>query len=160
MSRSGPDQAQTELTGGALAVVQSFKNAYRSLERRKGRETHHLDGSGVSQAQFELLVELRKNGPTAVGELAHSAGLSAASVSQMVDRLSDQGHVERVRSEEDRRIVKVELSEQGKAAIDPIVERWRQSWLKALEGVSENDLEAASRVLERVASIYEDPAEA
>ena len=155
MSRSEPETG-SELTGSRLEVVRSFKNAYRTLSRRKGRETHRLGASEVSQSQFELLVELRKAGPMAVGELAHVTGLSPASVSQMVDRLSEQGHVERVRSEEDRRIVKVGLSKQGRATLDPIVERWHRKWQQALEGVPDRDLEAASRVLDRIAAIYEE----
>ena len=158
MSRSAPEQAN-QLTEESLALIQAFKNAYRSADRRKGRESHRLGGSPVSQAQFELLIELKKQGPMAVGELAQTNGLSAASVSQMVDRLSEQGHVERVRSEEDRRVVKVELSQQGDAAINPILDRWRRNWSRALEDMPSEDLVAATRVLEKIATIYEDPVE-
>lgn len=154
MNRSVPD-SPVELPESTLFVIKAFKNAYRNADRRKGRESHQLGGSSVTQAQFELMVELRKQGPMAVGELAQSNGLSAASVSQMVDRLSEQGHVEKVRSETDRRVVEVRLAEQGQAAIDPIIDRWRRNWQKALEDVPKKDLETASRVLERIASIYE-----
>ncbi|MCB8915160.1 MAG: MarR family transcriptional regulator [Thermoleophilales bacterium] len=156
MSRSAPE-IPAELTGSRLEVIRSFKNAYRTLSRRKGRETHRLGASEVSQAQFELLVELRKDGPMAIGELAQVTGLSPASVSQMVDRLSDQGHVERIRSDEDRRIVKVDLSDQGRSTIAPIIESWHLKWIEALDGLSDSDLEAASKVLDRIAAIYEEP---
>jgi len=147
-----------DLPASNVELIQAFKNAYRSADRRKGRESHRLGDSPVSQAQFELLIELKKQGPMAVGELAQSNGLSAASVSQMVDRLSEQGHVERVRSEDDRRVVRVELSKQGEAAIDPILEKWRRNWKQALKDLPVEDLEAATRVLERIAAIYGDPA--
>jgi DNA-binding MarR family transcriptional regulator len=156
LSRSAPE-LNPELSGSRVAVIQSFKNAYRALSRHKGRETHRLGTSEVSQAQFELLIELRKGGPMAVGELAQVAGLSPASVSQMIDRLSEQGHVARIRSDQDRRIVKVELSEQGAATLAPIIESWRGKWAEALDGIADKDLEAASRVLDRIATIYEDP---
>ncbi len=155
MNRLAPEDP-VELSGNRLEVVRAFKNAYRTLSRRKGRETHRLGATEVSQSQFELLVELHKSGPLAVGELAQTNGLSPASVSQMVDRLSDQGHVERIRSEEDRRIVKVALSDQGRSVIEPIIESWHRKWNEALEGIPDRDLEAASRVLDRIAGIYED----
>lgn len=158
MSRSVSEKP-VELTGESLALVQAFKAAYRSVDRRKGRETHKLGGSTVSQSQFELLVELRKNGPLAVGELAQSLGLSAASVSQMVDRLSEQGHVERVRSDEDRRVVRIGLSAHGQETLDPIIDTWRKRWLEALDGMPDEDLATASRVLERIASVYDEPGE-
>lgn len=137
------------------AVAKSFKSAYRSHDRRKGRQTHRLNGEELSQAQFELLVELMRQGPLAVGALADSMGLSAASVSQMVDRLTDQGHVTRSRSESDRRVVELELSDQGRAALDPIIERWRAAWTAALEDLPESDLEAAARVLGRITDLYD-----
>ncbi|MBN8867844.1 MAG: MarR family transcriptional regulator [Solirubrobacterales bacterium] len=153
MSRSAPD-SPTELTGGLLAVSTSFKQAYRTLRRRKGRETHRLNDE-ISHAQFELLVELRHRGPLPISELAKSSGLSPASVSQMVDRLEEQGQVERIRSEEDRRIVTVELSDRGRETIEPVVAAWRQKWLDAFDGVDEADLLTASRVLDRIATIYD-----
>lgn len=157
MSRSGPEPL-AGLSDAQVSVVRSFKQAHRSLRRRTGRETHRLGGE-VSQAQFELLMELRKAGPMAVGELAQVSGLSPASVSQMVDRLSEQGHVNKLRSKQDRRIVELELSEQGAATVEPIVDRWRQRWREALAEIPEKDLAAASRVLDRIASVYEEAPE-
>lgn len=155
MSHLEPDNT-VELSEAQAALVASFKSAYRSMDRRKGRETRWVGGSKVSQAQFDVLMELRKNGPMPVGELAHSLGLSSASVSQMIDRLSEQGHVTRTRSEEDRRVVRVELSERGVESLAPIVARWRRGWKAALAEVPDEDLEIASRVLDRVASLYEE----
>lgn len=159
MSRSVPEtdlQEPLELTEGGQAVSQSFKTAYRRLRRLKGRETHRLDGT-VTHAQFELLVELRNHGPKAVGELAQAAGLTAASVSQMVDRLADDGFVERVRSDEDRRRVSIELSARGREMIDPVIAGWREKWHRALDGIPEDDLQTASRVIDRIAGIYDLP---
>lgn len=125
------------------------------LRRRKGRDTHGLGGE-VSQAQFELMLELFKGGPMAIGELAEVSGASPASVSQMVDRLSEQGDVERLRSERDRRIVEVQLSDQAIAKIEPIIASWRHRWMEAMAGVPEEELYTASRVLDRIAAVYDD----
>lgn len=154
MNRSEPEH-RSGLAPEVEAVAKSFKSAYRSLDRRKGRQTHRLAGEELSQAQFEVLVELMKQGPLAVGALAESMGLSAASVSQMIDRLADQGHVIRSRSEADRRVVEVDLSDQGRAALDPIIKRWRNAWTAALDDLPDSDLEAAARVLGRITALYE-----
>jgi DNA-binding MarR family transcriptional regulator len=154
LSRSEPEPL-AGLSDAQARVVLSFKQAHRSLRRRTGRETHGPSGE-ISQAQLELLIELRKRGPMAVGELAQVSGLSPASVSQMVDRLSEQGHVNKLRSEEDRRVVELELSEEGRATVEPIIERWRQRWREALAEIPEKELAAASRVLDRIAWVYEE----
>ncbi len=154
MSRSEPE-AKDELTEDVRQVQQAFKHAYRSLNRRKGQDTHLVGGTEISQAQFELMIELRKRGPVAVGELAQAMGLSPASVSQMVDRLSEHDHVERTRSDDDRRVVRVGLSQRGEEAIEPVIEGWRNRWREAMAEIPEQDLRAASQVLNQIAGIYE-----
>ena len=89
-----------ELTELGLA----FRQVFRTLNRLRGRDTH-LGGSELSHAQFELLIELYERGELQTGELAAAARLTPGTVSQMLDQLVDAGHVERVRSESDRRVV-------------------------------------------------------
>lgn len=135
---------------------QAFRRAYRSLRRLRGRDTHLLGGE-ISHAQFELLAELRERGPLPAGELAHVAGLSAATVSQMLDHLATDGHVERVRSETDRRVVLIELTGQGRRRVEATKALWRERWQEALEGVSDRELRIAARVLQRIGAVFEDP---
>lgn len=136
---------------------QAFRRAYRSLRRLRGRDTHLLGGAKISHAQFELLAELRERGPLPAGELAHVAGLSAATVSQMLDHLADDGHVNRVRSEADRRVVLIELTDQGRRRVEQTKALWRERWQEALEGVSDRELRIASGVLRRIGAVFEDP---
>ena len=128
---------------------------FRSLIRLRGRDTH-LDGSELSHAQFELLIELDERGELSAGELASAARLTPATVTQMLDHLAGCGHVERVRSETDRRVVVSRLTTQGRRKIEAKREAWRSRWEAALEGVDRKDLHAATRVLERLGALFED----
>lgn len=135
---------------------QAFRRAYRSLRRLRGRDTHLLGGE-ISHAQFELLAELRERGPLPAGELAHVAGLSAATVSQMLDHLADDGHVKRVRSETDRRVVLIELTALGRRRVEATKALWRERWVAALDGIDDEELRIASGVLQRIDAVFEDP---
>lgn len=135
---------------------QAFRRAYRSLRRLRGRDTHLLGGE-LSHAQFELLAELRERGPLPAGELAHVAGLSAATVSQMLDHLTTDGHVERIRSETDRRIVLIELTSHGRRQVEATKALWRERWQEALEGISDKELRIAGGVLQRIGAVFEEP---
>lgn len=135
---------------------QAFRRAYRSLRRLRGRDTHLLGGE-ISHAQFELLAELRDRGPLPAGELAQVAGLSAATVSQMLDHLADDGQVERVRSETDRRVVLIELTPIGRRRVEATKALWRERWEEALEGVDAEELQIASSVLQRIGAVFEEP---
>ena len=147
-----PDSRADRLT----AVGYAFKRADRSLRRLRGRDTH-LGPAQIGHARFELLGELWERGPLPVGELAAAAGLSPATVSQMVDHLEESGHVARTRSGADRRIVLVELTAQGREELKERRAAWRKRWRAALRDVDGADLEVAAAVLERIAGVFDDP---
>ncbi len=91
----------------------------------------------------------RESSPTA-------ARLTPATVTQMLDHLAEQGHVERVRSQTDRRVVVSRLTRQGRRAIEAKREAWKSRWEQALAGLEIDELRAATRVLERLGAMVED----
>jgi DNA-binding MarR family transcriptional regulator len=152
--------AAGELSPALTDLGLAFRHVFRAASRLRGRDTH-LGGSELSHAQFELLIELDERGELAAGELAAAARLTPATVTQMLDHLADCGHVERVRSEVDRRVVVSRLTAQGRAKIEAKRAAWQARWLQALGDTSERDIRAAARVLRRLGEMFEDaPVEA
>jgi DNA-binding MarR family transcriptional regulator len=158
LSRSG-----SETTSTAPAAVDSreeaitglgvaFRRAFRSLRSLRGRDTHR--GDEVGHAQFELLVELFARGPLPAGELAEAAGTTAATVSGMLDHLCDAELVERTRSETDRRLVVVKLTRRGRRKVEARKALWRRRWEEELEGIDEDELRIAARVLTRIGEVF------
>jgi DNA-binding MarR family transcriptional regulator len=145
------DQWTDELTALGLA----FRHVFRTLSRLRGRDTH-LVGAELSHAQFELLIELDERGELQAGELALAARLAPGTVTQMLDHLAESGHVERVRSETDRRVVVSRLTTQGRRKIEAKRKAWQSRWEQALKDVESDDLRAATRVLERLGTAFED----
>jgi DNA-binding MarR family transcriptional regulator len=142
------------------ALGMAFRRVFRSLSRLRGRDTH-LAGSELSHAQFELLIELHDRGELSAGELATAARMAPGTVTQMLEHLAACGHVERVRSPTDRRVVVSRLTTQGRLAIEAKRDAWKSRWEQALDGVDGHELDAATRVLERLGAMLEDaPVEA
>jgi DNA-binding MarR family transcriptional regulator len=137
----------------------AFRRVFRSLRRLRGRDTH-LSGEEVGHAQFELLIELYERGPLPAGELASAADLSPATVSQMLDHLAACGHVERVRSESDRRVVVSSLTSRGRRTVGEKRAVWRRRWERVLADVDAEELRTATRVLGRISAVFEDPPDA
>jgi DNA-binding MarR family transcriptional regulator len=133
----------------------AFRGVFRSLSRMRGRDTH-LGGSELSHAQFELLIELHERGELSAGELASAARMAPGTVTEMLDGLADSGHVERARSPSDRRVVVSRLTPLGLRKIEAKRQVWQQRWEQALEGVSERDLRAATKVLRRLGAMFAD----
>jgi DNA-binding MarR family transcriptional regulator len=144
-------QAREELTELGLA----FRRVFRTLSRLRGRDTH-LGGSELSHAQFELLIELQERGELAAGELAAAARMAPGTVTQMLDHLAERGHVERVRSEIDRRVVVSRLTSQGRRQIEAKRAAWQSRWEQALADVEAGELRAATRVLQRLGAMLEE----
>jgi len=145
-------QRAEELTALGLA----FRHVFRTLNRLRGRDTH-LGGAEISHAQFELLIELYERGELQTGELAAAARLSPGTVSQMLDQLVERGHVERVRSDSDRRVVVCRLTASGTHRVQAKRRAWQLRWEQALQDVEDRDLRAATRVLERLREAFEEP---
>jgi DNA-binding MarR family transcriptional regulator len=156
-TRTRPNRASSEdrWIGELDRLGAAFRRLFRSLNRLRGRDTH-LGSSELSHAQFELLIELYEHGELPAGELASAAQLAPPTVTQMLEHLADCGHVERVRSESDRRVVVSRLTDQGSRQIEAKRAAWQARWAQALAGVSPRELRAATRVLERLSGVFED----
>jgi DNA-binding MarR family transcriptional regulator len=148
--RSRGREASAELKELGFA----FRRIFRAVNRMRGRDTH-LGGEQLSHAQFELLIELFDRGELPAGELAAAAGLTPATVTQMLDHLAERGHVERARSETDRRVVVSRLTEEGAVKTEARRQQWRERWEQALDGISAEEVAAAALVLERLGTMFE-----
>lgn len=139
-----------------LELKGAFRGVFRTLSRLRGRDTH-LGASELSHAQFELLAELAERGELPAGELAIAAELSPGTVTQMLDHLAECGHVERVRSESDRRVVVSRLTPQGRRKLTAKREAWKGRWEQALGEFDVEELRIARRVLTRVGAMLAEP---
>jgi DNA-binding MarR family transcriptional regulator len=157
---SSPARSQPERTSAGewppelRSLGRAFRSVFRSLSRMRGRDTH-LVGGEISHAQLELLIELDERGELSAGDLALAARISPASVTQMLDGLVESGHVARTRSERDRRVVLASLTPRGHARIEAKRAAWQERWERALADVSEREMKAATKVLERLAEMFD-----
>jgi DNA-binding MarR family transcriptional regulator len=137
-----PREAQMDEARVALGELLGAERRLRS------RDQHRDDG--LSHAQVRALFLLGKEREATAGEIARHAELSAASVTAMLDHLETAGVVERRRSEEDRRVCVVTLTDSGRALVDEKRERWRALWQEQLADLPERDIAAAVRVMRRM----------
>jgi DNA-binding MarR family transcriptional regulator len=85
-----------------------------------------LEDSGLTPARWRLLVALAvqsdPSGAT-IGELAGHLGVREPTITATVDRLEREGLVERSRSTEDRRVVRVLLTPDGAITVETVIPR-------------------------------------
>jgi DNA-binding MarR family transcriptional regulator len=151
MSATSP--ATRERTEAVEAVVRAFKRATAAVRRLRGRDTHRPDE--LSHAQYHVLFELSRTANLSAGELAVRADLSAASVTQMLDRLADAGLVDRVRSKDDRRIVVSRLTSVGHEVCEKRRAELEPMWREMLADFSASELHTAAEVIDRLGQLFE-----
>jgi DNA-binding MarR family transcriptional regulator len=89
------------------------------------------------------------------GRLAREAELNPASVTAMIDQLEAQGLVQRRRDLQDRRVWWISLTDKGRLEVSEKEAQWSQLLADAFTDVPDEDLEAAIRVVERLAAVFE-----
>jgi DNA-binding MarR family transcriptional regulator len=75
---------------------------------------------GLTDAQWKPLFMLGAGRAETAHELARVLDCDAGAITRMLDRLEAKGLIERVRSDTDRRVVYLRLTEAGRAAADSV----------------------------------------
>lgn len=75
-----------------------------------------LQPHDLTHAQWIPLYWLARGGGSTVAELARDAALDPGATTRTLDRLEAKSLVRRVRSSQDRRVVRIELTDAGRAA--------------------------------------------
>ena len=155
------DSATPETTAAASESLQaaeqlgrSFKGAMAAVRRLRGRETRHP--GELSDAQYGLLFGLREHSELSSSELALAADLSPATATEMLDALATAGLVRRQRSERDRRVVLISLTERGHEVVEERRARYEPRWRAALAEFSDEELLRAAAVLDRLRNLFDE----
>jgi DNA-binding MarR family transcriptional regulator len=105
----------------------------------------------LTTAQWGPLMRLRMNGQSTVAELAKWAQTDAGAMTRLLDRLEKKGLCKRVRSTADRRVVQVELTPEGEAAMVHVPEVLADVMNQHLAGFSKTEWTALMGYLRRMA---------
>lgn len=106
---------------------------------------------GLTRAQLAVVKILEPEGQLSLGELGRSLHSRASTVTGIVDRMEREGLVERRRSPEDRRVVHIVLTPQGKRLARRIPIEPIQIFRQILGELSAKEAAELERLLTRVA---------
>ena len=99
-------------------VLAEIYGRMKAVMMALGRETEaELTRSGMSVAQMILLYTLIDEGSRTPRALANRLGVTPGNVTRLVEKLEALGYVSRTRSSEDLRLVHVDATAAGRAAI-------------------------------------------
>jgi DNA-binding MarR family transcriptional regulator len=133
-----------------LAMGELFAAERRLRGRDRARH------GGLSFAQMRTLFRIGAEDEITVGELARQAEVTPATITGMLDGLERDEMVVRRRSDEDRRVVLVTLTDQGRELLNEKRERWRKRWKEKLADLDDAQLAAATETLHRLAELFDE----
>jgi DNA-binding MarR family transcriptional regulator len=101
----------------------------------------------ITVPQHRLLVLLATRGPQKIGGLAALLGVNQSNASRQVDRLQRLGLTARRGSPTDRRVVEVELTEDGAGVVEAVTQSRREELRTVLERMEPVDPDAVAAAL-------------
>ncbi|HWT54346.1 MAG TPA: MarR family transcriptional regulator [Rhodocyclaceae bacterium] len=94
----------------------------RMLTQQVSREVEkRMAEHGLTDAQWKPLLFIRQGRGETAADLARSTCIDTGAVTRMLDRIEDKGLIQRVRSEQDRRVVNLALTDEGRQLADKVV---------------------------------------
>lgn len=100
----------------------------------------HFGKSTLTFPQMLVLVLLDSDGPMPISALARATGSANSTISGVVDRLERAGLLRRVRSEQDRRVIFVEVTEQYHTVRDQVDSYAARRFHEAVNALDEEQL--------------------
>ncbi|MGR3765249.1 MarR family winged helix-turn-helix transcriptional regulator [Rossellomorea sp. NS-SX7] len=134
-----------------LQVVADIEKDLRyisSIIKQKGREI--LSQYTLTPPQFIALQWLFEYGDMTIGDLSNKMYLACSTTTDLVDRMEKNELVERVKDENDRRVVRIHMLKEGERIIEEVIEK-RQHYLQSvLEDFSEEEVLGLNRNLAKL----------
>jgi DNA-binding MarR family transcriptional regulator len=124
----------------------------RALEVAERRRLSLLTEYGLSPSALDLLATLRRAGAPyrrTPSELARSSLLTAAGISQRMRLLERAGFITRTINEDDRRMIHVELTEEGLKTIDTVLGPYMSQERDMLSAFTKRERGELERLLQR-----------
>ena len=121
--------------------------------------THLIEGlikDELSVNQYGVLKVLSENGDAPMSRLAESLRVTAPAITTMVDKLEENNYVERLRDDNDRRIVQVALTKKGMEVIKRVRESRKKFLSFILSKMTLNEKSQWAELYERIGGIIRD----
>ncbi len=115
------------------------------------RPRHRPEEMGLTLGQLDCLHAISRLEAPSMSDLSHELELPPSSVTGIVDKLVEAGKVRRESDADDRRVVRVVITEQGREDRDRHRRMRRQRLRELLESLEDDELRALGTALDILA---------
>ncbi|OLF71350.1 transcriptional regulator [Maricaulis sp. W15] len=130
--------------------------ALRRITRAIDLQSKRLvKATGLTAPQLVVIDTLRKQGNLSPSAIARAVSLSQATITSILDRLTQAGLVERVKSDTDKRVVMARLTETGRTAGENAPELLQAGFLRAFRELQSWEQNMLIASLQRIAELMD-----
>ena len=109
----------------------------------------------ISSAQLNCLLALNENGPLSPSQIAKYIMVNSSTVTGIIDRLEQKGLVRRMRISQDRRIITIELTKNGKVLAENAPPPIQWKLMDGLNNITEKDIKQIAGTLTKLTSMLD-----
>jgi DNA-binding MarR family transcriptional regulator len=125
------------------------------IHRYLRQVARQMDEQGLRPRQFAVLVYLLEQDSATVSEIQDYLYTSASNASTMISQLEDEGFVTRTRSEDDNRVVNVQLTDAGRTIAQNTPLRGIGLLRRRLDALPEERLQQIDAVMSDLVELME-----
>ncbi|UJF34457.1 MarR family winged helix-turn-helix transcriptional regulator [Paenibacillus hexagrammi] len=136
------------------SYTERFRTAFDSTYRKLNQAVLSKLEFDITGPQYFMLFMIMKQGSAKQTQLAELMGVKPSAITVMIDRLVQSGYVVRKHHETDRRVVLVELTEDGRHVLQTAEQTHKEVAAQGLSQLSPEELDLFIRMMEKLATYY------
>ena len=109
-----------------------------------------ISSHGMKSSDFAVIEAVYSKGRQTIRQISEAVLINTGSITYVIDKLENNGLVERVDCKEDRRVVYIQITDKGKKLMDEIFPKHQQVIEALFEGVTAEEKEIVLDVLKKV----------
>ncbi|MCB5237970.1 MAG: MarR family transcriptional regulator [Niallia nealsonii] len=104
------------------------------------------NSNDLNITQYKLLFHLDKEGAQNVSDLAKSVHITNAAVTSITDQLLADDYITKVRSQSDRRVVNITITEKGRNIVNNMKKEQQNKMKEHFRKLTEEDIQHLKRI--------------
>lgn len=140
-------------TTNVTKISETLFNLILELHKNTFNRDHLVKHSCLPPSHVKVIFTLSHTGPLSLSHLANTMGISKPNITPIIDKLIQDGFVNRYEDPNDRRILRVELTEKANELHKFQTEKYKAMLLPKLSNLSSEDLDLLDHSLNKIMPI-------
>lgn len=132
------------------AHILDLSTSFRKMIRLLQNDINTLFSEHMPWNEFSVLRALYWNSPQMASQIASEVNVTSSHITAVTDRLVRKGFVMRKRSDSDRRIVYLEITELGKEVAEKLENVRKEYYREKFQDWSDEEIEKVVKLFNRV----------